>query len=61
MLMNCLRSVKVDLKDKDDIRPPQSFADYTVKVDGWDDEGRSTRFPGVVLHRRVDPERNPST
>jgi CRISPR-associated protein Csd2 len=49
-------SARIDLIDK--TRPPQSFTDYTVKVDGWDREGRSTRCPGVVLHRRVDPERN---
>jgi CRISPR-associated protein Csd2 len=51
-------SVCVDLKDK--TRPPQSFFDYSVKVEGWDERGHAKRFPGVVLHRRVDPERKPS-
>ncbi len=47
-------STQVELKDK--TRPPQSFLDYSVKVEGWDDQGRSKRFPGVVLHRRVNPQ-----
>jgi CRISPR-associated protein Csd2 len=47
-------SVSVDLKDKSKI--PQSFADYAVEIKGgWDDQGRSARFPGVILHRRIKP------
>jgi CRISPR-associated protein Csd2 len=48
-------SVSVELAEKS--RPPQSFRDYHVSVDGWDAQGRSTHFPGVVLHRHVDPLR----
>jgi CRISPR-associated protein Csd2 len=36
---------------------PQSFGDYKVSVLEWDESGRSKRFPGVVLHRRVNPVR----
>jgi CRISPR-associated protein Csd2 len=49
-------SIQVALIDPK--RPPQGFGDYTAKDDGWDDRGRSPRFPGVVLHRRVDPNRD---
>jgi CRISPR-associated protein Csd2 len=48
-------SIKVDLIDQ--ARMPQSFRDYSVSVDAWDNQGRSPSFPGVVLHRRVDPLR----
>ncbi len=43
-------SVGVALKARDSM--PQSFADYAVKV-GFDE----ARFPGVKLHRHVDPAR----
>lgn len=49
-------SIHVELSDK--LRSPQSFVDYRVTVNGWDGQGRSPDFPGVVLHRRVDPLRN---
>lgn len=52
-------SIKVALVDK--ARAPQGFRDYGVAVDGWDDRGHSPRFPGVVLHRRVDPLRIPAS
>lgn len=48
-------SIRVELIDK--ARPPQSFNDYSVTIAGWDDRGRSPEFPGVTLHRRVDPLR----
>lgn len=39
---------------------PQSFEDYSLTVDsGWDASGRSARFPGVVLHRLIDPDTDP--
>jgi CRISPR-associated protein Csd2 len=49
-------SVHVNLVDRS--KSPQSFRDYTVVVDGWDSDGRSKQFPGIVLHRRVNPIRN---
>lgn len=52
-------SIRVELADRS--RLPQGFADYTVTVRGWDDQGRSGEFPGVVLHRRVDPLRGRSS
>jgi CRISPR-associated protein Csd2 len=52
-------SIRVNLEEKS--RPPQAFIDYSVKASGWDDQGHSTSFPGVVLHRRVDPERKPAS
>lgn len=48
-------SIRVELIDKS--RPPQGFDDYEVTIEGWDAHGRSADFPGVVLHRRVDPLR----
>lgn len=48
----------IGVKLVDDSRMPQSFRDYDVTVAGWDDKGTSPQFPGVVLHRRVDPNRN---
>jgi CRISPR-associated protein Csd2 len=50
-----LESIDVRLKQPGSF--PQSFADYELKVGDWDADGRSPRFPGVVLHRRVDPLR----
>jgi CRISPR-associated protein Csd2 len=50
-------SVRVDLKDR--TRPPQGFSDYEVEFNGWGDDGRSSSFPGVLLHRYVDPNRRP--
>jgi CRISPR-associated protein Csd2 len=49
-------TVSVDLIDK--TRPPQSFTDYDVNLakGNWDAEGRSPKFPGVLLHRRVHPK-----
>ena len=48
----------VSVKLIDTSAPPQSFADYRVTVAGWDDQGRSSEFPGVLLHRHVDPLRH---
>lgn len=48
-------SVSVELIDKS--MPPQNFADYRVSLPEWDPQGRSENFPGVVLHRHVDPLR----
>jgi CRISPR-associated protein Csd2 len=48
-------AVKIAKDDADAI--PQGFADYTVRCDGFGPDGRSARFPGVILHRRVSPER----
>ena len=50
-----LESVHVKLKQPGSF--PQSFADYKLTVADWNTEGRSPRFPGVVLHRHVDPLR----
>jgi CRISPR-associated protein Csd2 len=47
----------IGVKLTDESRPPLSFRDYEVTIDGWDDRGVSPRFPGVVLHRRVEPNR----
>ncbi len=43
-------SIDVGLRAKDQI--PQKFADYEVRV-----TFEESRFPGVSLHRHVDPER----
>ena len=45
-------SIKVDLETPGAM--PQKFADYKVddETSGWDADGRSKEFPGVVLHRR---------
>lgn len=32
---------------------PTAFTDYDVTVDGWEGNGKNSKFPGVVLHRLV--------
>ncbi|MHC5539207.1 type I-C CRISPR-associated protein Cas7/Csd2 [Singulisphaera rosea] len=45
----------VAVKLRDDSRPPQGFSDYSVQLEPgtWDPTGRSAKFPGVVLNRRI--------
>lgn len=32
---------------------PTAYTDYDVAVDGWDENGKNPKFPGVTLHRIV--------
>lgn len=34
---------------------PTGFGDYEFATDGWSGDGMHPKFPGVILHRLVDP------
>jgi CRISPR-associated protein Csd2 len=48
-----LESIKVTRGQEGKL--PESFQDYTIAAGGWDEQGLWDRFPGVRLHRWVDP------
>ncbi len=57
--LGCAHSHKlfesVSIKRKPDGKTtfPTSFADYDVTLDGWGEDGKNPKFPGVTLHRYV--------
>jgi CRISPR-associated protein Csd2 len=48
-------SVGIRRKDGGATTFPTGFGDYEITADGWGADGTNPKFPGVVLHRIVDP------
>lgn len=46
-------SVTIKRNGKSATTFPTAFTDYDVTVDGWEENGKNPKFPGVVLHRLV--------
>lgn len=60
-MLGCAHAHKLfgtaSIQKKDNARTtfPTGFQDYQLSITGWDKDGRNPKFPGVVLHRLVDP------